>query len=185
MNPNRAICVAIVVATLALPAAGPRASEAARPRDGSHDFDGQHGTWSTHVRRLQRPLSGAGTWVEYTGTTTVTPLLGGRANVAELRVAGPAGRIEGAALRTYHPAPGRWSIHYFSAADGELTAPLSGAFEGEAGRFEGDDRLGERPIRVRFDIRRTGPASYRFEQAFSADGGATWEVNWIATDTRP
>ena len=23
-----------------------------------------------------------------------------------------------------------------------------------------------------------------FEQAFSSDGGKTWEVNWIATDTR-
>jgi hypothetical protein len=26
--------------------------------------------------------------------------------------------------------------------------------------------------------------SGRFEQAFSDDGGKTWEVNWIAVDTR-
>jgi hypothetical protein len=26
--------------------------------------------------------------------------------------------------------------------------------------------------------------SCRFEQAFSEDGGKSWEVNWIATDTR-
>jgi hypothetical protein len=26
--------------------------------------------------------------------------------------------------------------------------------------------------------------SYRFEQVFSDDGGKTWEVNWIAADTR-
>jgi hypothetical protein len=27
-------------------------------------------------------------------------------------------------------------------------------------------------------------SSARFEQAYSADAGATWEVNWIAVDTR-
>jgi hypothetical protein len=26
--------------------------------------------------------------------------------------------------------------------------------------------------------------SYRFEQSFSDQGGKTWEVNWIAVDTR-
>jgi hypothetical protein len=25
---------------------------------------------------------------------------------------------------------------------------------------------------------------YRFEQSFSADEGKTWELNWIAVDTR-
>jgi hypothetical protein len=136
------------------------------------------------VRRLQRPLSGSSTWVEYEGTTTVTPLLDGRANVAELRVSGPAGRIEGAALRVYEPQARRWAIHYFNAADGELTAPLSGRFEGGVGRFEGHDRLGDRPIRVRFEIRESQPGIWRFEQAFSANGGRTWEVNWIAEDKR-
>ena len=37
---------------------------------------------------------------------------------------------------------------------------------------------------VRFAITDITPSSCRFEQAFSADGGKTWEVNWIATDTR-
>ena len=177
---------ALLLVAVLLPASPVADAQSPPPavRDGRRDFDGEHGTWSTHVRRLQRPLSGAGTWVEYDGTTIVTPLLDGRANVAELRIAGPAGRIEGAALRTYHPATGRWSIHYFSASDGELTAPLEGAFEGELGRFEGDDTLGDRRIRVRFDIRRTGADAWRFEQSFSADGGRTWEANWIAEDRR-
>lgn len=28
------------------------------------------------------------------------------------------------------------------------------------------------------------PAAWRYEQSFSDDGGKTWEVNWIAIDTR-
>jgi len=37
-----------------------------------------------------------------------------------------------------------------------------------------------------FDLlsRNITPDSCRFEQAFSDDGGKTWEVNWIAIDTR-
>lgn len=168
----------------AQPASPPPRAESPAARGGEHDFEFESGAWMTHVRRLQRPLSGSSTWVEYDGTTTVTPLLGGRANVAELHVSGPAGRIDGAALRIYEAQARRWAIHYFSAADGELTAPLFGRFEGGVGRFEGDDKLGERAIRVRFEIREAGSGTWRFEQAFSGDGGRTWEVNWIAEDRR-
>lgn len=154
------------------------------PRDGSRDFDFEFGTWSTHVRRLQRPLSGDSAWVEYEGTTVVRPILGGRAHIAELDVSGPAGRIEGAALRLYEPQARRWTIHYFSAADGRLTAPLAGSFRDGEGRFFGDDTLGNRPIRVRFVVSKVAADTYRFEQAFSPDGGRSWEVNWIATDRR-
>jgi hypothetical protein len=157
---------------------------AAAARDGVHDFDWEAGRWRTHVKRLQRPLSGSTTWVEYDGTTVVKPVLGGRANMAELDITGPAGRLEGAALRIYEPQARRWSIHYFGAGDGELTPPLSGRFENGVGRFEGDDRLGDKPIRVRFEIRETSPGSWRFEQSFSADAGRTWELNWIAEDRR-
>ena len=164
------------------PAGG--APRAAAVRDGLRDFDWEAGTWKTHVRRLQRPFSGSTAWLEYDGTTVVTPVLDGRANVAELRVAGAAGRIEGAALRIYEPQAGRWTIHYFNASDGELTSPLAGRFDGGVGRFEGDDRLGELPIRVRFEMRQSSPGTWRFEQAFSRDGGRTWELNWIAEDRR-
>jgi hypothetical protein len=157
------------------------ATPGAAPRDGSRDFDGHIGTWKTRVRRLQRPLTGAGTWVEYEGTTVVRALIGGRANVAELSIAGPAGRIEGAALRLYQPDTGRWTIHYFSAVDGRLTPPLEGRFGDARAEFRGADTLGTRPIEVRFVIEPDGEG-WRFEQAFSADAGKTWEVNWIAID---
>jgi hypothetical protein len=37
---------------------------------------------------------------------------------------------------------------------------------------------------VRFVISDITPDSCRFERSFSDDGGKTWEVNWIAIDTR-
>ncbi|MGH8081723.1 MAG: hypothetical protein ACREP7_14200 [Lysobacter sp.] len=160
---------------------------AARPapsNDGEHSFDFEFGRWNSQIKRLKQPLSGKSEWVEYQGTTVVTALQGGRANVAELAVAGPAGRIEGVALRLYDPQGGGWSIHYASLRDGALTAPLTGRFQNGRGEFYGDDSFDGRPIRVRFVIHCPSHDRCLFEQAFSADAGKTWEMNWISTDTR-
>jgi hypothetical protein len=153
-------------------------------RDGRHDFDFEIGEWTTHLKRLQRPLSGSTTWVEYEGTTNVRAVLNGRANLAELVVQGPAGRIEGAALRLYEPESRQWTLNFFSIADGKLTPPMFGEFKDGRGVFHGQDTYNGRSILVRFVIARVTADSYRFEQAFSADAGQTWELNWIATDTR-
>jgi hypothetical protein len=37
---------------------------------------------------------------------------------------------------------------------------------------------------IRFIISDIKPESCKFEQSFSTDNGKTWEVNWIAIDTR-
>jgi hypothetical protein len=164
--------------------AQPQPAQAQQARDGAHDFDFNIGTWTTHLRRLRNPLSGASTWVEYEGTSVVRGILGGRANLVELSVEGPAGRIEGLLLRLYQPATRQWSMHYANISDGELTTPLVGSFENGRGVFYANDTFNGRPIRVRFVISDITENSARFEQAFSADGGRTWEVNWIAVDTR-
>ena len=171
-----------ITAPSAQPSAASQTSQAAR--DGSRDFDFEIGEWSTHVKRLQRPLSGSTTWVEYTGTTSVRGVLGRRANLAELAIEGPAGRIEGAALRLYNPETRQWSVNYFSAADGTLTAPLFGGFQDGRGLFFGQDTFAGRAVLVRFVIVKESQDRYRFEQSFSADGGEHWELNWVATDTR-
>jgi hypothetical protein len=168
----------------ALLALGSLAAEPAAPPDGSKDFDFEFGNWKTEVRVLRNPLSGQSEWAEYEGTSIVRPLLDGRANLVELSVSGPAGRIEGLSLRLYDPSTGQWSLNYASLRSGQLTPPVVGGFRDGRGLFYGDDRLGERPIRVRFVISDITEDSARFEQAYSADGGRTWEVNWIATDTR-
>ena len=155
-------------------------------RDGSRDFAWEFGVWSTHVRVLRNPLSGAApNWAEYDGTSVVRPILGGRFNLVELSVAGPAGRIEGASLRLYDPQKREWSLNYASVRGGVLTAPVYGSFDDRGrGLFYAHDTLDGRPILVRFEITRPSRDHAHFEQAYSGDGGATWETNWIAEDRR-
>jgi len=160
------------------------AAEAAA-RDGGHDFDWEFGTWATHVRVLRNPLSPeTPTWAEYEGTSIVHPLCDGRANLVELDVTGPAGRIQGVSLRLYVAEARQWSLNFAGMADGLLTAPTIGEFADRRGEFHGADTLHGRAILVRFVILDVTDDSARFEQSYSADGGRTWQLNWIATDKR-
>src|SRR5215467_7193474 len=86
-------------------------------RDGQHDFDWEIGSWKTQLRRLQHPLSGSTTWLEYEGTTVVRKVLDGRANLVELKVDGPAGRLEGLSLRLYNPQARQWSLNFANIQD--------------------------------------------------------------------
>jgi hypothetical protein len=148
------------------------------------DFDWEAGAWDTRLRRLSKPLSGSQEWLEYSGTTVVTPLMGKRANIVEFDVHGAAGRIAGVSLRLYQPASDRWSLHFANLANGMMTEPMLGSFQQGHGSFYGEDTLDGRKIQVRFLIIPLGRDQWRFEQAYSADGGKTWEDNWIAIDTR-
>ncbi len=184
--------LAIVLALAALAAAGPVVaapigSATIAFADGQKDFDWELGTWTTRVRVLRNPLSGeAPDWAGYEGTSIVKPLMGGRANFVELSVKGPAGAIEGGALRLYNPRARQWSLNYAGLGNGLLTAPVFGAFDGSGrGVFIGQDQMNGRTILVRFVITQPSAGEAHFVQSYSADGGATWEDNWIAVDTRP
>ena len=189
--PRRLILGALVVASAALPGFAQQKPGAAqkndRPptaREGQHDFDFEIGTWKTHVSRLQHPLSGSSAWVEYDGTSVVSRIWDGRANLVELEIDGPAGHIEGLSLRLYDPAAHQWSLNFSNSSMGTLSPPTIGEFKDGRGEFYGLETLEGRTIFVRFIISNITENSCRFEQSFSADGGKTWEVNWIATDTR-
>jgi len=158
-----------------------------RPADGQHDFDWEIGHWTTQLRRRLHPLSGSDEWATYEGTTTVRPVWDGRANLVELDVRGAAGRIQALSLRLYNPERGEWSLHSAGASSGEMSPPSVGRFRDGRGEFLSREVFDGRPILVRFVIEpagREGAESWRFEQAFSADEGRSWEVNWIAIDTR-
>jgi hypothetical protein len=158
--------------------------QATKERDGQHDFDFEIGTWKTHLRRLLHPLTGSTSWVEYEGTTVVRKVWNGRANLVELVADGPAGHFEGLNLRLYNPQSRQWSLNFASSGGGTLSQPTIGEFRNGRGEFYDQEPLNGRAILVRFVISDITPNSCRFEQSFSDDGGKTWEVNWVATDTR-
>jgi hypothetical protein len=176
IHPMRIHFAAILAISLcaALPARG----------DGQQDFDWEIGSWNTQLKRLREPLSGKTNWVEYSGTSVVKPIMDKRANLVELDVQGPAGRIAGVSLRLYEPASKQWTLNFANLANGQMTSPMRGSFQQGRGVFHGEDTLNGRTVAVRFLIIPVDASRWRFEQAYSDDGGKTWETNWIAIDTR-
>jgi hypothetical protein len=152
-------------------------------RNGQHDFDFEIGTWKTHLSRLQHPLTGSTTWIEYAGTSVVRKVWNGRANLVELEVDGPTGHIEGLSLRLYNSEAHQWSLNFASKV-GTLSVPTIGEFKNGRGEFFDQEPFNGRTILVRNVWSDITPDSCRFEQSFSDDGGKTWETNWIAIDTR-
>lgn len=189
--------LALVLACVLVPAAasaqapdGEGRSAARGPtarRDGQHDFDFLIGRWKYHLSRLERPLTGSTRWVEFEGTGVCRPVWGGLANLDELEVDGPAGRIEGLTLRLYNPQSHQWSLYWGNAKNGALSLPPTvGAFDFKNGRGEFFDQetYEGRTILVRYVWSDITATSAHFEQSFSDDGGRTWEPNWITTQVR-
>jgi hypothetical protein len=160
------------------------AQHVAIERDGQRDFDFEIGTWTTHLTRLQHPLAGSTAWINYEGTSVVRKIWNGRANLVELNVDGAAGHIQGLSLRLYNLKSHQWSLNYANGRDGVLGQPTVGEFKNGRGEFYDQEPFDGRIILVRSVWSDITPTSCHFEQAFSEDGGKTWEVNWIATDTR-
>jgi hypothetical protein len=188
------ICLAVCSLMASLPAAAQAAVQAAvqataqaagaAPRDGRHDFDFDIGAWKTHLKRLVHPLSGSHEWVELDGTTVVRNVWNGRANLAELAADAPSGHLEVLSLRLYDPKARQWSLNTANANSGTLGVPTVGEFKDGRGEFFDQESFNGRTILVRNVWSDITADSCRFEQSFSDDGGKTWEVNWIAVDTR-
>lgn len=168
-----------------MPLGGPGAPTRDVARDGAHDFDGGIGVWDTRLSVLRRPLSDDAEWVDYQGVSLVTGIWGRAASLVQLDATGPAGDLHALSLRLYDTASATWTLNFASLGSGEVAPPTTGAFDGAGrGEFRSRETLGDRVVDVRFVITQQDPDTWHYEQAFSPDGGATWETNWIAIDTR-
>ena len=152
--------------------------------DGQHDFDFDFGTWKTHSSRLLRPLTESTTWVDMDGATIVKKVWGGRANLAEYKADGPAGHVELLGLRWFNPTTHEWNLDFATPNVGTLGIPGVGQFKNGHADFYDYELIDGRSVLVRFSIWRITQDTAQSEQAFSDDGGKTWEVNWINKYTR-
>lgn len=152
----------------------------------SPDFDFLIGKWKVHHRRLKERLAGCTEWVEFEGTCAAQKILDGQGNFDDNVLHTPDGPYRAAAMRCYDPESGTWAIWWLDARfpKGPVDPPMVGKFTDGEGLFLADDTFKGRPIRVRFRWIDTKSPSPRWEQAFSEDGGKTWETNWEMVFTR-
>jgi len=153
------------------------------------DFDFFLGNWVVSHRRLKHRLAGSNEWEEFKGTSSCRKILNGLGNVDENYLELPGGSYHAMTVRAFDPKNKEWSIWWFDGRyPGSLDPPVKGCFMDGVGTFYANDTLSGSPIKVRFlwDARDHGAP--RWEQAFSTDGGKSWETNWImvfrkSTDT--
>jgi hypothetical protein len=148
----------------------------------AHDFDFYVGEWEIHNRRLRKPLAGSTEWYEFDATSRAHMVLGGRGNFDEYDAPGEG--ICGVTLRLYDEVRDEWLLYWAGGRGGPMGAPQVGRMDGGRGEFYADDVYDGRPIRVVYVWSEITPESARWEQAFSVDGGATWETNWIMESRR-
>lgn len=181
--------VLALAAGIVLAPPGPARAESAPPpafpapalRDGAHDFDFLIGDWKAHVRRLPERLVGSTKWIEYDGISNHHKVLSSNANFEEFEVRSTeGGHLKGQTLRLYNPETHQWSIYLVDVDNGTLGVPPEvGEFTNGRGEFYDQELFKGRAIIVRYLWLNLSPTSARMEQAFSADGGKTWETNWI------
>jgi hypothetical protein len=148
------------------------------------DFDFLMGYWRVHNKCLKEKLQGSFEWIEFEGFSDVKSLLNGMGNLDQFSAERDGVSIAGISLRLFNPASGEWSIYWAdSVRAGVLQPPMVGRFEGLSGEFLGAEEVGGKPVLCRFRWD-SAPASPRWEQAFSPDGGQNWETNWIMTFSR-
>ncbi|MBV8503138.1 MAG: DUF1579 domain-containing protein [Paucibacter sp.] len=151
---------------------------------GARDFDFAIGEWHVQHRRLKSRLDGCTEWVEFEGFSSTRKILGGFGNVEDNVLELPTGSYRAAAVRSFDAENG-WSIWWLDGRDPTtLGVPVVGCFEGGVGQFFANDTLDGRPIQVRLTWTVHDRDHPRWEQAFSADGGRTWETNWRMEFTR-
>lgn len=145
-----------------------------------HDWDWLIGKWNVKHRRLKGRLEGSTTWQSFNGSCDMRPMLDGFGNVDDNVVELPEGAYRAMGIRAFDPATRRWAIWWLDArAPTTIEPPVYGAFKDGVGTFIGDDAFKGKPIKVRFQWTRIDTPSPRWEQAFSPDGGKTWETNWV------
>lgn len=140
------------------------------------DFDFLIGDWNIINEKLAERLAGSNEWQRFEATTSCRKILNGSGNLDEMTL--PGSDFVGLSLRVFNPADGNWSIHWVDNDRHRVAPPMVGRFENGIGLFYGDEELRGRTVLARFQWTPTADSPV-WEQAFSDDGGNSWETNWV------
>jgi len=144
-----------------------------------NNFDFFVGTWTSRQRRLRNPLTGSTDWYEFVGNTRCWSVFDGAGSIDEVSL--PDLGFNGLTLRTYDETADEWSLYWINSKTGIALPPQVGRFDDAGlGTFLADDIYDGKPIKVVYWWSAITEDSCRWEQAFSTDGGETWESNWVA-----
>jgi hypothetical protein len=178
------VAVPAAAATVPAPIITPNFPAAPATRDGSHDFDFEFGTWRTHYRLLRLRLAGNHDWYDCYGTSIIWRYWGGSGNLEDGDLKCPARHVGGMTLRLYNPTTHQWTLWWGTRKLGVAPPPQIGHFEADGvGKFYAYDSWQGKPEITRFQWTRVH-GNPHFEQAYSTDGGKTWETNWTTDYTR-
>ena len=155
-----------------------------KEHDGRTDFDFFIGEWIGHNRRLKERLKGSTSWEEFEGHSVARKILGGLGHMDEVSMERESGRLEGYTLQLYNPQTKQWSLYWADNVSVVLQLPMVGGFKDGCGEFYAQEIFEGRSIYSRFIWSKITPTSCRWEQAFSDDGGKTWETNWVTDFTK-
>ena len=179
-----AAVLAVVTLGFGLPAYAsqdtPKSMQGTVDLSGLHDFDFLVGNWQVHHRKLKERLANSRDWDEFEGSLSMRKLMDGYANVDDNIFKTPEGTYRGVGLRSYDPKTAQWAIWWLDGRSpfGDLDPPVKGRFVNGVGTFYANDTLRGKPVRVRFVWSKITATTARWEQAYSPDGGKTWETNW-------
>jgi hypothetical protein len=153
-------------------------------QDGRNDFDFFIGNWKVHNRKLKARLKGSDSWEEFEATASARKILDGLGNMDEIRMNRESGIVTGATVRLYDPKTDQWSLYWADSVNGILQIPVIGEFKNGRGEFYNQEPFEGRSIFTRYIWSDITENYCRWEQAFSPDGGKTWETNWIMEFSR-
>ena len=147
--------------------------------DGRNDFDFLIGTWKVHHRMLKDRLTGSTEWLEFEGDTVDRKILNGIGNMDDNLIHMPTGPVHAMTLRLFNPESKEWSIYWATNRTGILDVPMIGGFKDGVGKFYSQETNHGLHVYSRFIWSKITADSCQWEQALSADGGRTWETNWV------
>ncbi len=178
------IAALVAIAPASAPPAFAQSTAGPTARDGHRDFDFLFGSWHTHYMRRSHALVGSHKWYACDGTSVIKPFWGGSGNLEDGDLQCPHQYIGGMTLRLYSDTTHQWSLYWGTKKRGLVMPPQVGHFDQNGvGDFYAADTFDAKPIIVRFHwTERSGHP--HFEQAFSTNGGRTWETNWTTDYTR-